>query len=269
MVTKIKSATLKPHLDRLYAALNRREYVSPDPLQFLYDYADPLDREIVGLIASSLAYGRVAQILRSVKYVLDRMQGPRKFLADTTPAKMQRAFVGFKHRFTIGDEMAALLAGARHAIRAHGSLGACFASLAKKGDEDVRPALARFVDELNKGAAGSTASLLPEPSRGSACKRLHLYLRWMVRSDEVDPGGWDCVAPSKLIIPLDTHMHRICGKMGLTKRRPADARTAKEITEAFRKFSPEDPVRYDFAITRLGIRNGMDLHGYLGHILIR
>ncbi len=249
--------SLKQRLDKLYAELNRREYVSPDPLQFLYDYDDPEDREIVGLIASSLAYGRVAQILRNVKAILDCMTEPRKFVEVKTRAQMERAFAGFKHRFTTGAEMAALLAGARQAIKQHGSLGECFASLVEKNDADVRPALARFVAELNKGAEGNAPSLLPEPERGSACKRLHLYLRWMVRKDDVDPGGWECVAPSKLIVPLDTHMHRICSAIGLTNRKPADARTAREITDSFCKFSPDDPVRYDFAITRLGIRSDM------------
>lgn len=259
MTAKTTHISLKRRLDKLYAKLNRREYVSPDPLQFLYDYENPKDREIVGLIASSLAYGRVAQILRSVKTVLDCMGGPCKFLNDTTPSKMQRIFKGFKHRFTRGSEVAFMLSSAASVIKKHGSLGKCFSSLVKNDDTDVRPALARFVAELNREACGCAQTLLPDPSLGSACKRMHLYLRWMVRRDEVDPGGWDFVSPSKLIVPLDTHMHRISRELNFTSRKQADCKTAKEITEAFSSFSPDDPVRYDFSLTRLGIRGDISL----------
>jgi len=249
---------LKAHLEELYARLNRREYVSPDPLQFLYDYKDPLDREIVGLIASSLAYGRVSQIIASVSNVLDRMTRPRKFIERASRKKLEGAFTGFKHRFTTGQEIAAMLQGAKCAIERHGSLGMCFASGMDEGDETIMPALGRFISELNEGTGGKAPSLLPDPSRGSACKRFNMYLRWMVRSDEVDPGGWKGICPSKLVVPLDTHMYNICSRMGLTRRKAADLKTALEITAAFRDISPEDPVRYDFAITRLGIRDDMD-----------
>lgn len=246
------------HLENLYKALNRREFVSPDPLQFLYEYEDPSDREIVGLIASSLAYGRVAQILGSVRKILDRMEGPSRFVLDSTPGRLKKAFADFRHRFTTGDEMAAMLIAAGRAIRKHGSLGACFASHAKKSDQSALPALAGFASEL-----GSGTSLVPCPDKKSACKRLNMYLRWMVRMDEVDPGGWKGVSPAKLIVPLDTHMYRISKKLGFTDRKAADCKTAVEITQAFKKFSPDDPVRYDFSITRLGIRNDLDTPDFL------
>lgn len=254
----MNTKNLKQHLNSLYSELNRREYVSPDPLQFLYDYRDPADREIVGLIASSLAYGRVSQIISSVSNVLDRMTKPRKFIERAGRKKLENTFLGFKHRFTTGKEMAAMLHGAKGVIEKHGSLGACFANGMDDNDETIIPALEKFITELNEGANGEASSLLPDPSRGSACKRLNMYLRWMVRSDDVDPGGWKGICPSKLIVPLDTHMYNICRRMGLTERKAANLKTALEITEAFREISPEDPVRYDFAITRLGIRDDMD-----------
>jgi uncharacterized protein (TIGR02757 family) len=120
-------------------------------------------------------------------------------------------------------------------------------------DETTLPALSSFAREINVRACEQYNSLIPQPAKKSACKRLHLFLRWMVRSDEVDPGVWTGVSPAVLIIPLDTHMHRICGLLGMTARTQADMRTAHEITEGFRRVSPEDPVRYDFALTRLGI----------------
>jgi len=239
-------------LEQHYRAFNRRRFVRPDPLQFLYDYEDPADRELVGLVASCLAYGRVRQILRSVATVLERL-GPRpaRFLRDAPPSRLARTCAGFQHRFTTAEELAALLAGARRVRRRCGSLQACLLRHLRPGDETVQGALTAFVGEL--GGRRGPSSLLPDPAKRSACKRLHLFLRWMVRRDDVDPGPWRDVPASRLIVPLDTHMHAIARSLGLTRRKAADLRTALEVTRAFRGVCPEDPVRYDFALTRLGI----------------
>ncbi|MCX7047017.1 MAG: TIGR02757 family protein [Candidatus Sumerlaeota bacterium] len=243
-------------LERLYRRYNRREYVAPDPLQFLYDYPEIRDREIVGLLASSLAYGRVAQILRSVKTLLDRM-GPSPYMFVTQVAEREQAGMlrNFRHRFTAGEEVVALLQAARRMIESHGSLGACFQAGLADGDESAAPALTAFVDAMN-GACGLNRSyLLPSPRDGSACKRLNLFLRWMMRKDAVDPGGWERPGgAAKLIMPLDTHIHRIGLVFGLTRRRQANMKTALEITRALKNIAPEDPVRYDFALSRFGIR---------------
>ena len=250
-------------LDELRARYNRREFVHPDPLEFLYGFGDVRDREIVGLVASSLAYGRVKQILRSVARVLERMPSPAKFLHDTPEEGLFDAFADFRHRVTSGETLARMLLGAKRVIHEHGSLEACFRAGLRDADETVLPALSTFVDELVRAAGACPAHLLPMPAKGSTCKRLQLYLRWMVRRDEVDPGGWEGVPPAKLIVPLDTHMFRMARRLGLTRRRQADARTALEVTAAFRAFAPDDPVRYDFALTRLGIRRDADLEGFL------
>ncbi len=251
-------------LERLYAALNHRRYVHPDPLEFLYGYEDPLDREVVGLVAASLAYGRVKQILASVGRVLDVLgPAPSTYVARASSSELASALDGFKHRFTTGDEVAQLLSSAGEIQEMHGSLGARFAQLQEMGDETVAPALERFVGELRGDAWCGKSSVLPAPEKGSACKRLHLFLRWMVRRDEVDPGGWDEVSPSRLVVPLDTHMHRISRAFGLTERKQADLKTALEITAAYREFSPDDPVKYDFAVTRLGIRDDVTLESVL------
>jgi len=247
-------------LEDIYARLNRREYVHPDPLEFLYRYDDPRDREMAGLVASSLAYGRVAQILKSVERVLERL-GPRpaRFIEEARSEELRKLFAGFRHRFTTGAEMAAMLAGAARLAERHGSLGEAFASFMSPGDETVMPALACFACELSsKGGLGS-CHLVPDPGRGSACKRLLLYLRWMVRRDKVDPGGWERVSASKLVVPLDTHMFRLCRAMGLATRRQADARAALEATAGFRRVAPDDPVRYDFALTRLGMNPAVEI----------
>ncbi len=247
-------------LDQQYRWYNRKEFVHPDPLEFLYQYPDIADREVVGMVASSLAYGRVARILRSVSLVLEEMGGsPAAFLMESTDGLLERAFPGFRHRFTDGDDVIGMLRGIRSVIRRHGSLNTCFARGIDPADETVVPALSRFTSELTGEPGCSCGSLLPSPEKGSACKRLNLFLRWMVRRDQVDPGGWEGVSPSKLVVPLDTHMHGISLTMGLTRRKQADMRTALEITEAFRAIAPEDPVRYDFALTRPGIRGGRDV----------
>jgi len=251
-------AAIREAFEELYGNLNRREYVHPDPLEFLYDYDDVRDREIVGLVASSLAYGRVAQILRSVRAVLDRMPRPAAFVADATRGSLTRVFEGFKHRFTTGEDVAWMLYGAKRAIERHGSLGGCFARGLEDEHGDITIALSRFVAEICGADGACRRQLLPPPEAGSACKRLNLYLRWMVRRDEVDPGGWADVPASKLVVPLDTHMHRFASILGMTRRAQADMRTAIEVTQGFRRISPADPVKYDFALTRLGIRNDTD-----------
>lgn len=246
--------TIPEQLERLYRTYNRREFVSPDPIEFLYRYEDPADREIVGLIASSLAYGRVRQINNSIATILEKMgPSPSRFVVNASPGSLHEAFARFRHRFTSGEEVAGMILGVQGVCRRYGSLHDCFVRAFDESAGMVVPALCRFAAELNEGFVGGRNSLLPSPARGSACKRLHLFLRWMVRRDSIDPGGWDGIPASALIIPLDTHMHRVCLGLELTRRRQADIRTALEITDAFRRMIPDDPVRYDFILTRPGI----------------
>lgn len=254
----------RDRLEGLYARCNHRAFVHPDPLEFLYAYDDPRDREIVGLIASSLAYGRVLQVLKSISSVLEPMTPcPSHFLLHASEKFLFSRFSNFKHRFSTGEELVRMLIGVKQAFECYGSLHACFATGLSDLHDTVLPALSLFVDYLCRDRYRGSNSLLPRPSRGSACKRLNLFLRWMVRKDAVDPGGWDRVSLSKLIVPLDTHMHRISLALGLTDRRQADMSTALEITRAFAKINPEDPARYDFSLTRLGIRSDMHLEGFL------
>ena len=258
--TKEGPEVLKRKLDRLYRKYHRRELVHPDPLVFLYDYEDPRDREIVGLIASALAYGRVAQIMKSVSSVLGKMgESPYLFVMGSSEDAIGSAFDGFRHRFTSGKDVSSLLWAGRKALERFGSLQECFWSGLRTQDETVLPALSSFVDFLRGCGKGCRKGFLPSPDEGSACKRWNLFLRWMVRGDDVDPGGWSRIPRSKLVVPLDTHMHRIAQSLGLTRRRQADQETSLEITRAFRRISPRDPIRYDFVLTRFGIRRDMDM----------
>jgi uncharacterized protein (TIGR02757 family) len=284
---------LRCALDDLYERYNRRQFVHPDPLEFLYLYDDPRDREIVAVIAASLAYGRVAQILRSVRDLLERMGPfPYVFLERTSPRDLPEVLTGFRHRWTTGRQVADLLAGIRRVIDRYGSLGRYLSGGLHSEHDTILPALSHLTEQLRPGDgragactdlrvgggaardAGSCAnrcahrrnSLLPDVRAGSACKRLHLLLRWLVRRDAVDPGGWDDIPPRLLIVPLDTHMHRLGRALGLCDRRQADGRTALALTAGFRAIQPDDPVRYDFALTRLGIRPELDLAAFVARV---
>ncbi len=246
-------------LEELYHKYNHYKFIPPDPLEFVWRYSDPLDREIAGLLASSLAYGRVAQIKKSAAAVLDEMgPSPRAFLEDVSREQLLNFFHDFKHRFTTPCELTDFILGIKRVVQRDGSLQACFMKGLKEGHGSTIEALGPFARELSRDFPCQYNSLLPQPDKKSACKRLHLFLRWMVRQDEVDPGGWTGVSPAALIVPLDTHMFSLCSRLDMTCRAQADIRTACEITEGFRRISASDPVRYDFALTRLGIRPDAD-----------
>ena len=244
----------KAELDALYRQYHHRERVHPDPLVFLYRYPDIEDREIIGLIASSLAYGRVAQIFKTLSGVLEKLgPSPRDYLYHSCQESLDAVFAGFTHRFATGRHITGLLLAIRRVLERYGSLHACFLSGSDADADTVLPALSRFVTELTSDSSLNMGHLIPIPERGSACKRLNLFLRWMVRKDAIDPGGWDGVPASKLIFPLDVHIHRMGISLGFTRRRQADMRTALEITAAFRRICPKDPLRYDFTLCRMGM----------------
>ena len=247
--------------DEIYRLYNKRALAWPDPIVFLYDYPDVRDREIVALVASALAYGRVKQILASVEKVLVLMRpSPVEFLKHVSNEKLWHSLAGFKHRFTTGEEVAALLAGAKSALENFGSLEKCFLDGFDKNDTTIASALATFAEGLGAANTGKHQfPLFPSPANGGACKRPMLFMRWMVRHDDVDPGGWENVPTSKLVVPIDTHMRKIAHRLGLTSRKTVDLKLALETTQAFAEINPDDPVQYDFALTRFGIRDDMTM----------
>ncbi len=256
---QISKRRLGSALEGLYERYNSRKYVDPDPLVFLYDYPDIRDREIAGMVASSLAFGNVRQIMGSIGKVLGFMgPSPHEYLMNVRRERLSGELAGFRHRWAGPEDVEALLLGIRDAVTRHGSLERCFLSGHSPDDEDVVEGMTMLAASIVCPPSGPGACLMPDPCRSSACKRLNLFLRWMVRSDRVDPGGWTGVDPSKLLIPLDVHMHRFGLLLGMTRRKQADLATAREVTAAMRELSPEDPVKYDFAVTRLGIRRDFD-----------
>ena len=254
-------------LEGIYAAMNRRERLCRDPLALVVPYADPADREVAGLLCSTLAFGSVDLILRACERALLPLGSrPAAALAAMDDNDLRNAWGSFQYRFCFPDDLVGLMRAIRNARGHFGSLEALFAS----GDSPGQPlvvALSAFVKTLRalatEASPGSVirpirSNLLPDPAAGSACKRLFLYLRWMVRSDAIDPGGWTSVSPSRLVVPMDTHMAAACReRLGFLDRngtgRQPDLRDALAVTSRFALYSPEDPVKYDFALTRPGI----------------
>jgi uncharacterized protein (TIGR02757 family) len=248
-------------LDRVYARYNHRRFIGADPLQFAYRFDRPQDAEVACFLAAALAYGRVQQIQRSLNDLFARMDcRPYDFVTSFSPSRRSR-LAGFKHRFTTAEDLGDLLELLRPVLRRHGSIESFFVEDFDPKERNVLPALARFCDCLTDAYARRHAGrvsrglmyLLASPSRGSASKRLHLFLRWMVRADDVDPGLWKGVKAAKLIVPLDVHMARLCRILGLHDSNTISQSTAVQVTEGFGAIAPADPVKYDFALSRIGI----------------
>lgn len=262
---------IKEVLDTLYASRSRL-HLANDPLSFCHCYRDSADREVAAVIASAFAYGNVAIILRTLESIFAVLgPSPRHYVENFEPEQGLRIFSGFKHRFNDSRDLCALLWAIRLMIEQAGSVGSFFLQGHEDADEDVTGALNSYsasvmhqdyspVFGTNEIPANSYFPFFfPAPASGSACKRLCMFLRWMVRPDDgIDLGLWQGISPSKLIIPVDTHIQRIGGYLGFTRRKSADWRMAREITAALRQLDPDDPVKYDFSLAHLGISAGCD-----------
>ncbi|MFZ0034577.1 MAG: TIGR02757 family protein [Sedimentisphaerales bacterium] len=261
VVTVKHLESVKAVLDKLYDKYNRRQLIKPDPLQFVYHYSDPQDMEIVALLAAELAYGRVQQIQKSLNDLLGRMgDSPFEFVRSFNKQKRQK-LKNFKHRFTAGDDISDLLELLKKVLDQYGSIEEFFVQGYNPNDKNIVAALSIFCDSLlemyakthNSPASTQLSYLLTRPSAGSACKRLNLFLRWLVRDDDVDTGLWKRIDKAKLIVPVDVHMGRLCRILGFHNRKAVSLSTAIEITEHFAQIEPADPVKYDFALSRIGI----------------
>ena len=263
---------MHPQLGERLEALYRfygPETVATDPILFVGRYDEAEDREVVGWIASAFAYGQVPVIQATVGRLLAalgprparRLDGVRSFRELAADA-----LAGFRHRFHGARDAAALLLAIARARQAGGGrLRAFFESALRPEDRDTSLLLSRTVAKIEsfdyRPALGvrrlpegsPVRFFFPDPASGSACKRWHLYLRWMVRRDALDFGLWSGIPTAKLVVPTDTHVHRIARRLGLTRRRTADGKAAREITDALSRFDPADPVRFDYALCRLGI----------------
>ena len=260
-------AQLKTLLDELYHRYSRPVFLSTSALSIPHQYRRLEDREIAAFVTASLAYGNVKQIHHSANAALEAMgDSPARFIRRFAPARDSARFRHVVHRFNTGLDLAVLCHLLHQAIAAAGSLQAFFLKGYDPAHEDIEPALTSFVERMlsldvspfypssSLPAKTGARFFFPSPAQGSACKRLNLFLRWMVRrGDEIDFGIWTDVSPGKLIVPLDTHVARIARQLGLTKIKQPNWRMAKEVTGRLRAFDPDDPVKYDFALCRLGV----------------
>lgn len=258
---------LGSRLDRLSRAYPRAISQS-DPIRFPAAYDRPDDREVAGWIASAFAYGRVETILASVGRVLAAL-GPHPARAVDSisdfPRFAREDLAGFRHRFHSAADASALLYAIASVRAEAGSVRRFFEGRQRPEDADAGGMLSRAVVrvlDLDWRPAVGRRSLsrtspvrffFPDPASGSACKRWNLYLRWMVRRDALDFGLWEDISPARLVVPTDTHVHRVARRLGLTRRKSADWKTAREITDRLARFDPTDPVRYDYALCRLGV----------------
>ncbi len=250
----IPDALLKERLDTLAATFDI-ETIAPDPLQLVLRFRDPRDQEAAGLLGAAFPYGAAGILVDKAGVVLARMTpSPYRYLVAFDRKEAAQRFRGFAHRFHKTRELVELFGCLAGAIRTHGTLGALFESCYDADDTDIGPSLARFTRALIGGRRSPALRyLLTSPDDGSACKRMNLYLRWMIRRTSPDLGLWTFADPAKLVMPLDTHIHRITSFLGLNTRKSADWKTARALTDRLASFDRTDPVRYDFALCRLGI----------------
>jgi uncharacterized protein (TIGR02757 family) len=258
-------AGLRSALDTLYLTFNA-DHVVTDPIWIVHRYEPPADREVVAFIAAALAFGRVQSVLNSIDGMLQVMgPSPAAFVHAFEPARDRRRFDHLVHRWTKGIDMAALVWVMHQMIRDFGSIEGFFAAGLPAEAVDVGEGLQSFSTRalaLDQTAVYGRAKPKPgvgyffsRPSSGGACKRLNLFLRWMVRRDQVDLGVWTRVRPSQLIVPLDTHVIRVGQCLRLTKLKSPGWRMAADITTALRALDPVDPVKFDFSICHLGMMN--------------
>jgi uncharacterized protein (TIGR02757 family) len=254
---------LKFALDRLYQEFDRSGRVA-DPVERVRPFTNPADAEIVAFCAAGLAFGRVASVLASIDALLEVMgPAPAAFVRRFEPERDGTRLEHLGHRWTRGRDLVALLWILRQMLEAAGSLEQFFVDGDTPSSPDIGPGLDRFCERARQvdltRVYGRSAGrpmvhgFFARPSAGSACKRLNLFLRWMVRRDGIDLGMWPRVSASRLIIPLDVHVIRVGQCLRLTGYRTAGWPMAADITTSLRKIDPDDPVRYDFALCHLGM----------------
>lgn len=253
-----RASRLREPLERLHGDFDYRSRVEQDAIRFPLRYDDPRDQELVALLAACLAYGRVDLFSRALELALGAAgPSPSAFVREFDPRRDAPRFAAFRYRFNRPADLAAFCVAARDVLARWGTIEKCFAA----GDHDpggpLAPALERFArtfldadlrEVFPRGPSRGWRHLFPLPSAGGPCKRLLLFLRWMVRREPPDLGLWTSVAPARLLIPVDTHVENMSRAIGLTRRRSRSWRMAEEITATLAAIDPADPVKYDFAL---------------------
>ncbi|HET55053.1 MAG TPA: TIGR02757 family protein [Ignavibacteria bacterium] len=255
-----KEKLLKQKLDYHYKYFDYSQ-ISPDPLEFLHRYTDYYDIEISGLLSSVFAYGNVRQINSTLNKLHTIMEGkPYEFVQNYNPKKDDKLFRKIVHRFYSSEDIVSLFNAIHRIYINYGSLKRLFLLYYFSEEEHLKNAIhfysRNMIDIIadHKEPSRGVVFMFPDPFKGSACKRTNLFLRWMVRKDELDLGLWTEIPTEKLVIPVDTHIARICKELKLTKHKNVSWKMAEEITENLKIFDAKDPVKYDFAICHIGMR---------------
>lgn len=258
-----KSPDLQRYLDELVDHYNRPAFIAKDPISIPHQFDRLQDIEIIGFWVAMLAWGQRVTIINNANRLIELMEGkPYDFIRRHNEADRQR-FADFKHRTFQYTDTLYFLEFLQWFYQRHESLEEAFAMHLKPGSETVEPALRGFHELFFslEYAPQRTRKHIATPARKSTCKRLNMFLRWMVRQDDrgVDFGLWKKIRPDQLLMPLDVHVDRVARRLGLIERKQTDWRTVLELTDRLRRFDAKDPVKYDFALFGLGVLNADDL----------
>ena len=244
---------LKEFLDSRVEMYNQHGFIENDPIVIPHEYSKPQDIEITGFWAAVLAWGQRVTIINKCRELFALMDGsPHDFILNHSEQDLKK-LLDFKHRTFNTTDTLYFIRFLNHHYSKHDSLEDLFVT----NGGDMESALINFHNSFFSLDLypERTRKHIPTPARNSACKRMNMFLRWMVRKDEkgVDFGLWDRISPADLICPCDLHVDRVARKLGLITRKQTDWRTAVELTESLREFDPDDPVKYDYALFGLGI----------------
>ena len=251
---------LRELLDELHDKYNNPSFIEADPISVPHSFTDPIDREVAGFMAATIAWGNRRAIVQSSHRMMRYMDNaPADFVLNASEAELAH-LATFVHRTFNGVDFQDFVRGLRHIIEGWGSVGGFFEQNYEQSG-DVRTAISEFRKEFfnvehDKHAEKHLSSI----DRGAACKRIAMYMRWFVRRDErgVDFGQWTKIPMSALYLPLDIHTGRMGRAMGLLTRKQDDWKAVEEITASLREFSPEDPTRYDYSLFGAGITKLFD-----------
>jgi uncharacterized protein (TIGR02757 family) len=255
--------SLKDFLDNLVEKYETKDFIKSDPIQFPHLFEREADREISAFVSALLSYGRRDKLIENIQKVHSIMDfKPEEFVLNFDYKKDAGIFEGLKYRFNCGNDYLLLFLMLKETLSEYGSLKNLFLQSYNNADGQISSAMSGFIGEMRKFLPTESENefclnginyLITAPEKGGACKRLNMFLRWMVRSGPVDFGFWNEISPSRLIIPLDTHVAKSARMLKLTVRKSDDCKTAFEITNALKEFDPKDPVKYDFALFGMGI----------------
>lgn len=248
---------LQQLLDEAAAYYNRPAFIADDPIQIPHRFRQLQDREISGLLTAVLAWGQRQTIIRSAEKIISLMGGtPYRFILYHQPDDLI-PLQNFVHRTFNGTDLLYFIHFLRWYYERNESLETAFSNAVSPRDPTIEAGLIHFYRLFFalEEAPARTRKHIATPERGSACKRLNMFLRWMVRRDDagVDFGCWQRIRPAQLVCPLDVHVARVAVGLGLLKRTRNDWQAALELTENLRRFNRQDPVRYDFALFGLGL----------------